>query len=201
MRIHIRTSIKSPKLVIFMLSLFLVIFTIVATILLTNTMNDKKYYETTQAVITFIEKEVVEDYDDEGYYVEVYHYVYVDYEVDGVTYTDVEIPYYDMTMHEGKIITVTYDSRNPGVIINSAKSTIIISLVMYGACIILLVLDLITIKSYRQKKREEQEYIPSSSFGSSVGSGTQGSATSSYNSTSSTNHNSNPWDHNNNSHF
>ena len=102
-----------------MRKLFNILFPIVAValgivviVLGVNRMNSKKLYDaSTTGVIVGIEREW-NGTDSDGY--DQYSYtVYVDYEIDGKKYENVEYPSYNSSMKKGDEVEVLYQSSDP----------------------------------------------------------------------------------------
>ncbi len=102
-----------------MRKLFNILFPIVAValgivviVLGVNRMNSKKLYDaSTTGVIVGIEREW-NGTDSDGY--DQYSYtVYVDYEIDGKKYENVEYPSYNSSMKKGDEVKILYQSANP----------------------------------------------------------------------------------------
>lgn len=128
----------SRTITIIVLYIFAVIFAIFSFIVFNNLNINRRYYRETTAEIIDIVEYVYEDYEYDSYYedyvyVEKVEYkVYLDYEVNGVYYHDVEHCEYNSGMRIGDKIVVNYDSREPGKTVLSPKSTEVICYVMFG---------------------------------------------------------------------
>ena len=89
-----------------------VVVGIVVAVLGVNKMSSKKLYDaSTTGVIVGIEREWTGT-DGDGY--DQYSYtVYVDYEIDGKKYENVQYPSYNSSMHKGDEVKILYQSANP----------------------------------------------------------------------------------------
>ena len=128
------------------------IFAVVGVFVFVNTHNNKNYYREVEGVITNITSETNYDSFDDEY--ETRYYVYVEYTVDGETYSNVEYPTYHAGMREGDKVTVTYDYRNPDKAVQSVSSSNWISVifVIVGGIVILLGVGAIISKIKRAKE-------------------------------------------------
>ena len=89
-----------------------IIFGIIAIITGAHKMQSKRLYDaSTTAVITGIEREW-SGTDEDGFDQYDYH-VYVDYEVDGKEYKQMEYPGYNSSMKNGDTLEIIYQSSNP----------------------------------------------------------------------------------------
>ena len=95
------------------------------------------FYKETTAIITEID--VDRYWDSEGTETTEYD-VFVDYTVDGTKYTHREYGSWDISMYEGKEITIYYDSRDPGKPLESPTNLLIISCVFWGGSLIPLII-------------------------------------------------------------
>lgn len=134
-----------------------IIFIAVGIIFINKTNNDKQYYRETSAVITSIDTYYDYDEDSNGNVeVEKEYDVYVTYSVDGTTYENVKLPQYKYSMEVGQTITITYDSRDPGRAINSAKMSYIlsaISIVVGGLVgVSSIIYSIVCVKKSKQEK-------------------------------------------------
>ena len=125
-------------LAIVILYIFTIILLTVGILFLTNLNKNKRYYRETTAEIVDIVEHIYEDYVYDDYYDEyvyeerIEYQVYIDYEVDGEYYRDVEHCEYNSGMRIGDKIIVTYDYRDPSTTVVSPKSTKITSYIMFG---------------------------------------------------------------------
>lgn len=88
------------------------------------------------AIITDIKKEKVENIynDEEDLDKEEYDYtVYVDYEVDGKEYKNIEYDSYDSSMKIGEKIEINYDPNDPSKIQGQNGKTFILIFIVIGA--------------------------------------------------------------------
>lgn len=92
---------------------FAVCFLGVGIFLMNLHFKERRYLETTEAVIVDIVEDTYVEYGDDGIYSETDYYVYVDYTVDGVLYEYVPLNEYNFTMKIGDVVDVAYDTRNP----------------------------------------------------------------------------------------
>ena len=159
------TPLKPPsrKKTIIIVVIVAVLFVVAGICAIFSTNNDKEYYQETTAVITSIVKRVESERDTtftdhgivEGTQTTTYHDVYVTYSVDGETFSDVKLPNYDISMKEGKTVTITYDSRNPGIPIASAKDSLSIGIAIIVAGVLLCLSTIVY--SIILHKRNQQE--------------------------------------------
>ena len=162
------TPLKPPsrKKTVIILVIVAVLFVVAGICAIFSTNNDKEYYQETTAVITSIVKRVESERDTtvipdhgivEGTQTTTYHDVYVTYSVDGETFSDVKLPNYDISMKEGKTVTITYDSRNPGIPIASAKDSLSlgIAIIVVGVllCLSTIVYSIILHKENQQETK------------------------------------------------
>lgn len=138
-----------------MLFILGVVFIISGSVYWNKVNNDKQYYLETSAVITAINS----NYDNDNGTATKSNVVYVRYSVDGVLYENVKLPYYIATMKERQTITITYDSRNPGQVVNSAQSSYILSLVFIVVGAAVVVFDVFGTKKSIKKEKQEVERI------------------------------------------
>lgn len=143
-----------------MLFVFSAIFIVTGSFLLNKTNNDKQYFLQTSAVITSIDPHYEYDEDENGQETVTKTYnVYVKYSVDGKLYENVKIPSYNSSMEEGQTITITYDSRNPGKVVNNVKTTYIISIIFISIGAIAVVLMIFGAIKFVKKEKQETERI------------------------------------------
>ena len=115
-------------------------------------MNFSKIAKETTATVT----EITRTRDHDG---DVHHEVYVDYEVEGESYTHVHLNYYSSSMYKGGKINILYDPENPGRISSKGGNTFMCAVLMgmgvvFGAVGIIPML--VSMKKNRKQKRLRQ---------------------------------------------
>ena len=120
-------------------------------------MNDrnKKYYVRTQATIVDIVEETYVDVYDDGVESETKYIVYVDYVANDTLYQYVPLNEYNFTMKIGDKINVTYDSRNPSVLV-SRNGFIIASICCFAGGGAFLIVPLIVGLFKKDKQAEKR---------------------------------------------
>ena len=126
------------------------IFAAVGIIMIVHTQVNKQYYKTTEATIVEIVEHHNIVHDTDGTTVSNDHDVYVSYEVDGVQYDHVLYTQYDITMEEGKQITITYDTRTPGKPF-SAGGNKVLMIASFVASLIIFIMAISVISRYKKE--------------------------------------------------
>ena len=103
----------SKKFLILVLVIGL-IFIGVGTFFLIKDNKNKQYYAKTSATVVDVDKDTTVVYEEDGVTSETKVDIYVDYEVDGVKYSNVRYQSFNIGVKKGDTITITYDVRNPG---------------------------------------------------------------------------------------
>lgn len=134
---------------------FLIVAVIFASIgfgfLIYNKVTEKDYLPTLATI-----SHIYTYYDDDD---DVCHEVYVNYEVDGITYTDVKINSYYAGMQEGQQITIFYNKYNPEKTRVKKVNVVFIIFAAVGSLILTVVIVML---AKDKRKSKEQKFIISS---------------------------------------
>jgi len=125
--------------------------------LFVKTIIDAKYLETTTAVITKIDSYSEWDYSKDRYVEK--HNVYIEYEVDGQTYSNVRYNGWHIGMQVGQEISIKYDTRKPHIITDSPVLVGAVSVVVAVASIIPLWLGIKDAKAISGKSKNHKNLI------------------------------------------
>jgi len=85
------------------------------------------------------------------------HDVYISYDYAGTTYENVLLPYYDSSMKEGDIISVTVDPEDPGSVISDSPVFMILGSIFLA--IGLIGLGLTIFIPLRKTKSKQRTYL------------------------------------------